>query len=128
VASALAEYEGAELINIYGVQVPEHEGRAGMAAIVMQPGSVFEPASFYALTNAKIPSYAAPQFVRVSKAADMTSTFKLRKVDLQKQGYDPVACNEPLFVRNDKSGTYEIYSDSALQAVGFPPFAGAKEK
>lgn len=125
VASALAEYEGAELVNIYGVQVPEHEGRAGMAAIVMQPGCQFDPASFYALTEAKIPRYAAPQFIRVSKAADMTSTFKLRKVDLQKQGYDPVACDEPLFVRNDKTGTYEEYSESALQAVGFTPFASA---
>lgn len=128
IANALAEYQGAELVNIYGVMVPEHEGRAGMAAIVMQDGCEFDPDMFYALTVEKVPNYAAPQFVRVSKAADMTSTYKLRKVDLQKQGYDPVACDEPLFVRNDKTGTYEKYSDSVLQAVGFPPFASAKEK
>lgn len=128
IATALAEYQGAELVNIYGVQVPEHEGRAGMAAIVMQPGCQFDPAAFYALTTEKVPNYAAPQFVRVSKAADMTSTYKLRKVDLQKQGYDPLACDEPIYVRNDKLGCYEKYSNSVLQAVGFPPFASAKEK
>ena len=128
VAVALAEYEGAELINIYGVLVPEHEGRAGMAAIVMQSGYEFDPVAFYALTNEKIPNYAAPQFVRVSKAADMTSTFKLRKVDLQKQGYDPLACDEPLFVRNDKAGCYQEYSINALNAVGFSPFVSAEEK
>lgn len=128
VANALAEYEGAELINVYGVQVPEHEGRAGMAAIVMQEGCQFDPAAFYALTTAKVPNYAAPQFVRVSKAADMTSTYKLRKVDLQKQGYDPVACNEPIYVRNDKLCAYQPYSESVLHAVGFLPFAHTKEK
>jgi len=128
VATALAEYEGAELMNIYGVQVPDHEGRAGMAAIVMQEGCQFDPVAFYDLTTAKVPNYAAPQFIRVSKAADMTSTFKLRKVDLQKQGYDPVACDEPIFVRNDKLGCYLAYSDSVLQATGFPPFLKPEEK
>ena len=128
VATALGEYKGAELVNIYGVQVPEHEGRAGMAAIVMQPDCQFDPAAFYALTTEKVPNYAAPQFVRVSKAADMTSTYKLRKVDLQKQGYDPVACDEPIYVRNDKLSCYQPYSDSVLQAVGFPPFSSTKEK
>ena len=128
VATALAEYDGAELVNIYGVLVPDHEGRAGMAAIVMQSGREFDPAAFYALTNEKIPNYAAPQFVRVSKAADMTSTFKLRKVDLQKQGYDPQACNEPLYVRNDKAGCYQKYSESVLKAVGFAPFVSTEEK
>ena len=125
VAIALGDYEGAELINIYGVQVPENEGRAGMAAIVMQAGHEFDPVTFYALTTQKVPNYAAPQFVRVSKAADMTSTYKLRKVDLQKQGYDPVACGEPIYVRNDKLGCYELYSDSVLTALGFKPFANA---
>lgn len=128
IATALAEYEGAELINIYGVQVPEHEGRAGMAAIVMQTGCQFDPAAFYKLTTEKVPNYAAPQFVRVSRAADMTSTYKLRKVDLQKQGYDPIACDEPIYVRNDKLACYEKYSESVLQAVGFPPFATTEEK
>lgn len=128
VATALAEYDGAELVNIYGVQVPENEGRAGMAAIVMQPGRQFDPQVFYALTIEKVPNYAAPQFIRVSKAADMTSTYKLRKVDLQKQGYDPVACNEPIYIRNDKLGCYQPYCESALQAAGFLPFCSNQEE
>lgn len=122
VAAELADFSGIETINIYGVQVPEHEGRAGMAAIVMQPGQAFDAQGFYDFSAACLPGYACPQFVRVSDNADMTSTFKLRKVDLQKQGYDPVACNEPLFVRDDKTGTYQPLSDAALAAVGFLPF------
>lgn len=123
VASALDDFNGAELINIYGVQVPQHEGRAGMAAIVMQEDCAFDPQAFYDLTTERLPGYAAPLFVRVSAAADMTTTFKLRKVDLQRQGYDPEACNDPLFVRNDKAGTYLPYSQAVLDAAGLPPFA-----
>ena len=122
VASALDDFKGAELINIYGVQVPQHEGRAGMAAIVMQAGKAFDPKAFYDLTEERVPRYAAPQFVRVSAAADMTTTFKLRKVDLQRQGYDPDQCKDPLYVRDDKTGTYRPYSAAALADAGLPPF------
>lgn len=42
VAAALGDFAGLELINIYGVQVPGQEGRAGMAAVLMQPGQPFD--------------------------------------------------------------------------------------
>ncbi|MBN8440974.1 MAG: long-chain-acyl-CoA synthetase [Thauera sp.] len=123
VADALADYPGLELINIYGVQVPGHEGRAGMAAIVMQPGHSFDPKALYALTEARLPRYAAPRFVRVSSAADLTTTFKLRKVDLQRQGYDDKAFDDPLYVRDEAGATYVPFSAAALERAGLPPFA-----
>jgi len=122
VTDALSDYEGAELINIYGVKVPDHEGRAGMAAIVMKTGNTFNPKEFFELTNQRIPRYAAPLFVRISKAADMTSTFKLRKVDLQKQGYDPKMFKDPLFIRDEKKRSYVPYSEDVLTALGLPQF------
>ncbi|MNC18339.1 Long-chain-fatty-acid--CoA ligase FadD17 [compost metagenome] len=125
VADALADYPGLELVNIYGVQVPGQEGRAGMAAVLMQEGHAFDPDSFYALTEARLPRYAAPVFVRVSPSADLTSTFKLRKVDLQRQGYAPTAFDDPLYVRDDAAGTYRPYSLEALAAIGLQPFGAA---
>lgn len=125
VADALGDLPGLELINIYGVQVPGHEGRAGMAAVLMQPGQVFQPEALYALTEACLPRYAAPVFVRVIAAADLTSTFKLRKVDLQRQGYCPIACSDPLFIRDESTRTYQPYSPEVLARVGLAPFAGA---
>ncbi len=122
VADALADYPGLELINIYGVQVPGQEGRAGMAAVLMQDGREFDPAEFYALTEQRLPRYAAPVFVRVSPAADLTSTFKLRKVDLQRQGYAPDAFEDPLYVRDDGAGTYRPYSAEVLAGIGLRPF------
>ena len=124
VAAALGDFEGLELINIYGVQVPGQEGRAGMAAVLMQPARDFDPQAFYALTETRLPRYAAPVFVRVSAAADLTSTFKLRKVDLQRQGYAPAAFSDPLFIRDDSSRSYVPYSAQVLERIGLAAFVG----
>jgi fatty-acyl-CoA synthase len=121
VAEALGNYPGLESINIYGVKVPEHEGRAGMAAIVMQPGHEFEPQSFFALAAKNLPSYAVPLFVRIAPAADMTSTFKMRKSELQRAGYDPANFSDPLFIRDEQNATYVPYSPDALERLGVRP-------
>ncbi|MDR0212244.1 MAG: long-chain-acyl-CoA synthetase [Pseudomonas putida] len=125
VADALSDLPGLELINIYGVQVPGHEGRAGMAAVLMQAGQGFDPEALYALTEARLPRYAAPVFVRVSAAADLTSTFKLRKVDLQRQGYSPTACADPLYIRDESARSYQPWSLELLQRLELAPFAVA---
>lgn len=122
VADALSEYPGLDLINVYGVKVPGHEGRAGMAAIVMQTGHQFDPVGFFEMVEALLPRYAAPQFVRVAAVAELTSTFKLRKVDLQRQGYDPDAFDDPLYIRDEQRRTYSPYSLDLLNELGFPPF------
>ena len=122
VADTLSDLPGLELINVYGVQVPEHEGRAGMAAVLMQSGQTFDPQALYDLTEARLPRYAAPVFVRVSAAADLTSTFKLRKVDLQRQGYGPALFTDPLYIRDESTRTYQPYSLQVLARAGLPPF------
>ncbi len=124
VAEVLGSYPGLESINIYGVKVPEHEGRAGMAAIVMHPGQAFDPQAFHALAASTLPDYAVPLFVRLAATADLTSTFKLRKTDLQNAGYDPTQFTDPLFVRDAQSATYAPYSLEALQQLGVKPFDG----
>jgi len=47
-----------------------------------------------------------PLFVRLVREADVTTTFKLRKVDLQADGYDPARVPDPLFVRAEAERCY----------------------
>lgn len=122
VAEALSHYDDAEMINVYGVRVPDHEGRAGMAAVQMRPGRSFDPGLFYRITVEYLPPYAVPLFVRVSSDADLTPTFKLRKVDLKRQGYDPTLMVDPLYVLSHGHGRYVEYSEAALAELGVPPF------
>ena len=115
VSDALGDFEGLDAITVYGVQVPGHGGRAGMAALVMNEGSAFEPKAFWELAIARLPRYAAPLFVRLMDTPDMTGNYKLRKVDLQKHGYDLEQVSDPLFVRNDKLKTYVPLSAQTVE-------------
>ena len=94
-----------------------------MAAVVMQDGRAFDASAFYERAAERLPRYAMPIFVRVPGAADMTTTYKLRKVDLQRQGYDPTAFSDPLYVIDEAGRRYQPYSTAALAAAGFPPSA-----
>ena len=116
VAELLGPFPGLHMANVYGVEVPGAEGRAGMAALLLHDGASFEAKPFYELVTERLPTYAKPAFVRVQTQADLTGTFKLRKVDLQKQGFDPSVIDEPLFVRHDAERTYvkvtpEVYEE-----------------
>jgi len=121
VASILSSLPGAEMVNVYGVTVPGHEGRAGMAAVVMQEGCEFDPRELYRLAREQLPEYAMPLFVRVASQADLTASFKLRKYNLQQQSYDPRRCKEPLFIRDPSAETYISYSEDNLRRLEIPP-------
>lgn len=122
VATTLSDYDGALIVNCYGVKIPETEGRAGMIALVMSDANKFNPKTFYELALDRLPSYAAPYFIRLSEQPEMTASFKLKKVDLRNQGYSADAIDEPLFVRDDAAKTYVPVTDENLARVGFKPF------
>jgi fatty-acyl-CoA synthase len=106
VAEALASFPGVNMVNVYGVEVPGADGRAGMAALILSGAEEFDPRAFYAHAVTALPAYATPVFLRLQREAEVTGTFKLRKVELQQEGYDPAKVTEPLFVRDDAARTY----------------------
>jgi hypothetical protein len=122
VAEALAVFPGLELANVYGVRVPGTEGRAGMAALVFAPDAAFDPEAFFAFSAERLPDYAVPLFVRLPESLDMTATFKLRKFHLQRQGYDPAATSDPLFVRDEEAQSYLPLTPESLARAGLPEF------
>lgn len=81
--------------TVYGVEVGKMEGRAGMAGVVLKEGvdeQEFLKEIGQRLT-ANLAAYAVPIFIRLCKEVDRTGTFKLKKIDLQKQGFDLKKCN-----------------------------------
>jgi fatty-acyl-CoA synthase len=114
VSEALAAVQGIREANVYGVAVPGVEGRAGMAAIVVDGD--FDMAALPAHLAARLPHYARPIFLRLSPAIDVTGTFKQRKVDLVKDGFDPSAIADPIYWLDPATGAYEpltpqLYAD-----------------
>ena len=118
VAAILNTFPGVEIANVYGVEVPGEAGRAGMVALVLQDGVRFDGNAFYAFTEQHLPRYAAPLFVRLPKEADVTGTFKLRKVDLKREGYDPRRVKDPLYVRDDHARAYVPLTAERADRVG----------
>jgi fatty-acyl-CoA synthase len=112
VAELVSGFAGIEMVNVYGVEVPGSDGRAGMAAIVLAEGATFDGAAFYRHVSEVLPRYAAPVFVRVLTEQEVTGTFKIRKVELVREGFDPGAVGDPLHLRDDEAGSYVPLTDA----------------
>ncbi len=122
----VATQEVAELLNaapgvsetaVYGVTIPGAEGRAGMALIVLAPGSSFDPARYYAFVERALPAYARPLFVRLAESMDVTATLKHTKRRLQEEGYDPRIVPDPLYFRDDQRRVYVRLDETLKQHI-----------
>lgn len=103
VAEAL-NFDGIEQANVYGVEVQGHVGRAGMAALVGSTELDLE--ALHQQVHDSLPTFARPLFLRLQEQTDTTGTFKLRKVDLVKEGFDPDRIEDPLYFDHPAIGKY----------------------
>lgn len=110
VAEVLSVFPGIKEANVYGVHVPGADGRAGMASIV---GKDLDLGALRKHLEAQLPEYAQPLFLRIQPEMEITGTFKHRKVDLVKEGFDPDAIEEPIYF-NDPIAKVFVPVDKAL--------------
>ncbi|XP_051235629.1 long-chain fatty acid transport protein 2 isoform X2 [Dicentrarchus labrax] len=92
--------------NVYGVQVPGHEGRIGMAAITVNEGAQFDGSKIYNHVVNYLPSYARPRFIRIQNAVEVTGTFKQMKGKLVEDSFDPGRIQDPLYILDDHEKSY----------------------
>ena len=94
VAEMIGKVPGIFEANVYGVEVPRHEGRAGCAALSIAPGfrKDFDWLGLATYARKQLPGYAVPVFVRVlsSEVGGAAShNNKQDKVALRAEGIDP---------------------------------------
>jgi fatty-acyl-CoA synthase len=111
VAEIISVFPGVVDAVVYGVAIPGTEGRAGMAALVCS--TAFDVGAFERHLAERLPDYAHPVFLRILNEIEVTSTFKPKKQDLVRDGYDPVAVSDSLYF-NDRSRPGFVRLDSAL--------------
>jgi fatty-acyl-CoA synthase len=114
VAEALDVIPGIHEANVYGVAVPGADGRAGMASLVVAP--TFDPATLADRLAGNLATYARPVFLRLQPEMEITGTFKLRKVDLVEDGFNPQTIADPLYVFDSAAERY-VRLDSARYAA-----------
>jgi fatty-acyl-CoA synthase len=115
VAAVVGEAPGVLEANIYGVEVPGHDGRAGMAAIVVDER--FDPAVLHRHVAANLASYARPLFLRLRDEVEITTTFKHRKRELVTEGFDPGAIADPLLFRDTEADGYVPLSAELYERI-----------
>ena len=109
VAEVLSVCPGVKEANVYGVSVPGQDGRAGMAALVVDAS--FDASLLAERVKRELPAYARPLFLRLSPEIEVTGTFKHRKIDLVSDGFDPAKVSEPLFFLDAERGYVPLDAD-----------------
>jgi fatty-acyl-CoA synthase len=117
VGDVLNGASGVSETNVYGVEVPGADGRAGMAAVVLSDTTRFDAEGFYRHTASHLPAYARPAFVRLVPEMDVTGTLKQRKQTLAAEGYDLERVRDPLYVRDDAASTYRPLTPAVLEEI-----------
>lgn len=120
VAQALGVYPGVGEANVYGASIPNHDGRAGMAAIVLKEGSTLDFKELYQYLRKKLPKYAIPVFIRFVPAMEITGTFKQQKVEFRNQGIDltKIPETDPVYWLNGDTYVPFTLEDYARVDVG----------
>ncbi|KAK4041818.1 Isopenicillin N epimerase component 1 [Parachaetomium inaequale] len=112
VSEVLGRYPGVLEANVYGVQLPGHDGKAGAAAIHIDPGvkDVFDHQDFLRHARTHLPRYAVPLFLRHVQAPSATHNNKQNKMPLKQEGVDPdkVGAGDKVFwiERHGKGASY----------------------
>jgi len=118
-------FEQVEFCNVYGVEVPRADGRAGMAALRLREGvDELDLQGFAEYVSRELPSYARPVFLRVQREIEVTGTMKMVKGDLKRDGYDVGAVEDPLYVLPPGADSYrpldaDLYASIAAGEAGF---------
>jgi len=114
VAQALTRAPGVLDANVYGVEVEGHEGRAGMAALVVGPD--FDLETLRRCVEENLPAYACPLFWRIGESLELTETFKHKKKQLAQEGFDPGRVAEPLYFA-PASGPYVLLDAELFRRI-----------
>jgi len=110
-------FKGIEQANVYGVEVNGHSGRAGMAALVTEAAKGLDLEALHAHVHASLPAFARPLFLRLQQQTDTTGTFKFRKVDLVKDGFDPTKVEDTILLDHPGEGRYVPMTPQLYEAI-----------
>ncbi|XP_030620851.1 very long-chain acyl-CoA synthetase isoform X1 [Chanos chanos] len=117
VSDILIALDFIEEANVYGVKVPGHEGRIGMAAIKVMEGMEFDSTATFEHVQSLLPVYARPRFIRIQNSLDITGTFKQMKVKLSEEGFNPRVIQDSLYFLDEKRKNYVPLSEDTYDSI-----------
>ena len=117
VAEILNAFDQVNMANVFGVKVPQSEGRAGMVAFNCNLDD-FKWDEFAEFVSIKLPSYAQPVFVRIIEELETTGTFKLKKNDLREEAYhlDKVK-GDKVYIKKPGENIYSLLDEDYYNII-----------
>jgi citronellyl-CoA synthetase len=106
-------------VVVYGVDIPNTNGCAGMAAITLkEPEAPMDMHELLAYAKRILPAYAIPLFLRVKRNMETTGTFKYQKKTLKQEAFDPGKTgDEPLYAWIPGSDRYVALDDEVFNSI-----------
>ncbi|KTF86860.1 hypothetical protein cypCar_00044248 [Cyprinus carpio] len=117
VSDIISMLEFVEEANVYGVRVPGHEGRIGMAAVKVMDRMEFECKKTFDHVCRFLPVYARPRFIRIQSSMDVTATFKQLKLKLVEAGFNPSMTTDRLYFLCERERTYVSLTPFIYQQI-----------
>ena len=102
---------------VYGVEIPNHEGKAGMAAIKLNPSLKFDSDDFSRFIVDVFPSYSIPVFIRFRDELELTGPLKIKKTNLRQEAYDINAIKDQMLMWNSKEKKYVSFTNTLYQEL-----------
>jgi len=117
VAETINTHQGVASCAVYGVAIAGHDGKAGMAALHLSEHEPFDIGRLSKHLVDNLPPHARPLFLRLRHETDMTGTFKIRKVDLVKEGLSPRNTSEPIYMFDANAEQYRQLDETTRSAI-----------
>ena len=127
VGEIINQYEDIIFSNVYGVEIPGADGRAGMACVVLREGLAPRDFNVNEVSShivANLPTYARPIFIRLLTELPTTSTHKLQKNELRAEAFHLDQVDDHLFVMRPGDNNYtrldsDFYDQIMQRSVSF---------
>lgn len=120
VENICSDYDKIVEAVVYGVEIPNTNGRAGMAAITLHEGHALterDLCDMYSAFKQDLPAYAIPVFLRVQQQVETTGTFKYQKNKLKEQAFNPEKTSDKLYVLLPGSSAYCEVNDEIFANI-----------
>ena len=117
VESVINSFEEIDMCSVYGVLIPQTEGRAGMVSVHKKSSEDFDFKGFLTYLKKYLPNYAIPKFIRFIDGFDFTATHKIQKVKLKKGGYNVNELNDDIFVLLPSNSEYISLTKDIYQEI-----------
>src|SRR5271166_46947 len=104
VAAVLCASPGVLAASVFGVETPFADGRAGMAALAVGPS--FDLWKLRRHIQENLAPFAHPMFLRLCEHIAVTETFKPRRSEYVRDGYNPSLTIDRLFFDDVRQGAY----------------------